>query len=301
MRALRSCLLLFLLALTGCGEPRDQTEPRYYSAPQDETRTYRFAIHPLFNPDKLARAYQPLIDYLNAHVPDAHFTLEASRDYAEYERKFRTTRPEFLLPNPWQTLQAEKADYHVIAMAGNPDDFKGIFIVRRDSTVQHPRDLEGKSAAYPSPTALAACIMPQWFLHEHGLDINRDLENRYVGSQESAIMNAYLGLAAVGVTWPPPWRAFQKDHPQEARELKVVWETPSLLNNSVMVRSDVPQEVATQVRQLLIDLRSDPQATTLLKGMETEYFLPSSDADYRTVAEFIARFEREVRPVESQP
>ena len=68
----------------------------------------------------------------------------------------------------------------------------------------------------------------------------RDIENRYVGSQESSIMNAYLGQTAAGATWPPPWRAFQKEHPREAAELKVIWETESLVNNSVMVRDDVP-------------------------------------------------------------
>ena len=43
--------------------------------------------------------------------------------------------------------------------------------------------------------------MPQWYLHERGIDVGRDLINRYVGSQESAIMNAYLGQAAAGCTW----------------------------------------------------------------------------------------------------
>jgi len=185
-------------------------------------------------------------------------------------------------------------------MAGEPQDFKGIFVVRRDSNLSRPADLKGKSVSYPSPTALAACIMPQYFLHNHGIDVDADIENRYVGSQESSIMNAYLGQTAAGATWPPPWRAFQKEHPREAAELKVIWETESLVNNSLMVRGDVPLEVGEQVRVLLLGLDGTKEGKSILSGMETARFLPASDADYEVVRRYISRFVREVRPVEER-
>jgi phosphonate transport system substrate-binding protein len=244
------------------------------------------------------QAYQPLVDYLNARLNGAHIILEASRDYANFEEKFRDRKPEFILPNPWQTLQAIKVGYTVIAMAGEPDDFKGIFIVRKDRDIQSPRELNGQSVSYPSPTALAACIMPQYFLHSHGIDVNTDIENRYVGSQESSIMNAYMGLTAAGATWPPPWRAFQTDHPQEASELMVIWETEPLINNSVMVRNDIPIPIAEQVLKLLVELEDATEGISILTGMETAGFIPATNRDYDIVLQYISRFEREVRPVE---
>ena len=113
-------------------------------------------------------------------------------------------------------------------------------------------------------------------------------------------MNAYLRLTAAGATWPPPWRAFQKDHPKEASELKVMWETEPLINNSVMVRDDVPVRVADQVRMLLLGLDGTPEGKVILAGMETARFLPASDEDYDVVRRYVARFEKEVRPVEKR-
>jgi phosphonate transport system substrate-binding protein len=161
-------------------------------------------------------------------------------------------------------------------------------------------DLKGKAVSYPSRTALAASIMPQYFLHRHGIDVNADIENRYVGSQESSIMNVHLRLTAAGATWPPPWRAFQKDHPQEAAELEVLWETESLINNSVMARHDVPAAVVEQVRTLLLGLHVSAEGKAILAGMETARFLPATDADYDVVSRYVARFEREVRPVDER-
>jgi phosphonate transport system substrate-binding protein len=225
------------------------------------------------------------------------FTLEASRDYAAFERKFADRAPDLILPNPWQALQAMHNGYHVIAMAGDPADFKGLWIVRKESGIRTPADLKGKTLCYPSPTALAACIMPQYFLHRRGLDIRSDVVSIYVGSQESSIMNVYLGTAVAGATWPPPWRAFQRDHPEESRGLQVIWETESLLNNAVMVRDDVPAGVRDSVQTLLLRLHLSDEGRAILAGMETAKFHPASDSSYGVVQRYIDRFERDVRKI----
>lgn len=294
--------LLLAVGTSGCRKASagtNQTGPVYASQPagQPWRTVLRFAVHPSHNPSKMMQDYQPLIDHLNASIPGVQFEVEASRDYQEYERKIDARGPEFLLPNPWQSLEAMKVGYEIIAMAGEARDFKGLIIVRRDSGIREVADLRGKTLAYPSPTALAACIMPQWFLHTRGLDVNHDITNRYVGSQESAIMNAYLGVTTAGVTWPPPWRAFQAAHPAEAAQLLVIWETEPLINNSVMVRKDMAADLRERVRTLLVELDRTPAGRRILAGMETKHFLPANDADYDVVRRFVARFEAEVRLV----
>lgn len=294
-------LALLLGALLGCSREPENKGPHVGTSPQSAgLPVYHLAVHALHNPAKLNQAYQPLINHLNAQIHGAQLALEASRDYATFEQKYQNRKPEFLLPNPWQTLQAMKNGYRVIAMAGEPQDFKGIFVVRNDSGLKHPVDLKGKSVSYPSHTALAACIMPQYFLHSHGIDVNKDIVNRYVGSQESSIMNAYMGLTAAGATWPTPWRAFRKEHPREAAELKVLWETETLINNSVMVRDDVPAQMVEQVRKLLYELDKTAGGSSILAEMETARFIPATDKDYDVVRSYISRFEREVRPVEKK-
>ena len=294
-----ACLFI-ILQLTACEQPLPEDKPLQYSSTPLETAVpiYRFAVHPLHNPQKLSEAYQPLIDHLNSQLQGVQLELEASRDYQAYEQKFRERSPAFLLPNPWHTLEAQKVGYHVIVMAGDAEDFKGIFIVRQDSKIEKPVDLKGQVVSYPSPTALAAAIMPQYFLYTHGININRDIQNVYVGSQESSIMNAYLGKSAAGATWPPPWRLFQKDHATEAAQLKLIWETPSLINNSVMVRDDVPDSIREYVRKSLLDLAQTPEGKVILSGMETDRFHAANDASYAVVADYIKRFEEKVRPVE---
>lgn len=301
MRFFKYLLIPAVLSLfaVGCDkQPEQPAGPVYQEASETARPVYRLAVHPLHNPRKLTEAYQPLIDHLNENIQEVHFELEASRDYQAYEAKFRDRKPQLILPNPWQTLEAMKVGYKVIAMAGDARDFKGIFIVRRDSGIETPADLKGKVVSYPSHTALAACIMPQRYLHDNGIDIHKDIENRYVGSQESSIMNALLGEVAAGATWPPPWRLFMRDRPEDAAQLKVIWETPPLMNNSVMVRDDIPDHVVARVSKLITSLHETGKGKLILKGMETARFHHADDESYKPVRDFVDDFEKDVRLVE---
>jgi phosphonate transport system substrate-binding protein len=297
----KSLIIFIIYFLAACEQQSTDNTLQYNTSPNDNgVITYRLAILPLHNPQKLFEAYQPLVDYLNSELQYIKIELEASRDYRTFEKKFRARKPELLLSNPWQTLQAMDRGYHVIATAGDADDFKGIFIVRKDSDIIEPAQLKGKRISYPAPTALAAAIIPQYFLYTNGIDINQDIENVYVGSHESSIMNVYLGNVTVSATWPPPWRLFQKDNPEQAKQLKVVWQTPTLINNSVMVRDDVPDEISKQIQSLLINLVGSEHGQAILTGMATARITSANDEDYNVVRTYIKNFEDKVRPVENK-
>jgi phosphonate transport system substrate-binding protein len=140
-------------------------------------------------------------------------------------------------------------------------------------------------------------MMPQWYLHSHGLDVMHDIENHYVGSQESSMMNVYQGAVAAGATWPPPWRAFAKERPEVAAALEVMWETEPLINNGLMAHREVPAATVEQVGRLLFNLHDHGEGRTILAQMELSRFEPADDTTYGVVKAFLERFEGEVRPI----
>ena len=294
--------LLGLLALGGCGQSRQAEEyvPQYSQTPPTSSarHEYVFAVHPLHNPERLHEMFGPIMDYLDENTPGAVFRLEASRDYAAFNEKLYGRAFDFALPNPYQTVMALKHGYRVFGKMGDDENFRGIILVRRDSPVQNVSDLKGQAVSFPAPTALAATMLPQYFLHSLGLDVMRDVEIRYVGSQESSMMNVYLGNVAAGATWPPPWAAFSRERPDVAEALKVMWVTEMLPNNSLVVRDDVAADIAGQVEKLLLGLHEHAQGQAWLEKMALSRFEPATSATYEPVRAFLRRFNDEVRPVE---
>ncbi|WP_178862108.1 phosphate/phosphite/phosphonate ABC transporter substrate-binding protein [Thiomicrorhabdus cannonii] len=300
MRTLFAMITLFLLlALNGCDSRNTNSyDPVFHGNPHS-VQEYVFAIHPLHNPTRLYENFNPLMEYLNQHIPHVRFKVEASRDYQSFDEKLKNRSVPFALPNPYQTLIAIDNRYRVIAKIADDNDFKGIILVRKDSQIRQVADLKGKAVSYPAPSALAATMLPQAYLHSHGLDVNHDIDNRYVGSQESAIMNVYLGNTAAGATWPSPWRALGKERPEVQQALKVMWETETLPNNSVVVRDDVPEALARQVQTLLTHLHESDEGRDVIQKMGLSAFSSADNRTYDKVKEFITAFSQTVRPLES--
>lgn len=285
------------LMLGGASAGDTEYSPEFTDAPSaSQVKEYVFGVHPLHNPERLFAVYGPIMDYLSMHIPGARFRLEASRNYAEFDKKMDEARFDFALPNPYQTLRSLDHGYRVFGKMGDDQNFRGIILVRKDGGVNSVADLKGKAVSYPAPTALAATMMPQYYLHTHGLDVNKDIRNVYVGSQESSIMNVFHRFVAAGATWPTPWIAFQEQHPDMANELEVKWQTDTLPNNGLVVRKDVPQDVADKVAGLLTTLHETPEGRKMLAAVPLSRFERAGDKTFAPVQDFLTRFAAEVRP-----
>lgn len=294
------CAMLAVLLL-GC-EPQESAfvsyEPSYSQvAPGlSERLQVRVGIHPLHNPELLFERYGPIVEVLNQRISDAHFVLEASRNYEEFENKLAEQRLQLALPNPYQTLKALEQGYHVFGKMADDRVFRGLVLVRKAGPFQQVADLQGERISFPSATALAATMLPQYELQQSGLPWG-SYEPLYVGSQESAMMNVLLGKTAAGATWPVPWAAFQKTAPLQAAQLKVLLETRSLVNNSWMAADSMPPELVEQVGQVLFNLHESEQGQAILSALPLQRFDPASNQDYVPVRHFVSDFTQHIRPV----
>lgn len=286
-----------LAMLAACSKETAAPPIGYNDTPvaTDSKKHYAFLVHPLYNPQLLHKKYEPLMQYLDRQMPGTAFDLETANDYNDFEQKLKARKADFALPNPYHATLAQDWGYRVIARMGDDSVFKGIFIVRNDSAVRTPADLKGKVVAYPAPTALAAALMPQLYLQKQGVDVQSDITNVYVGTHNSSIMNAYLKQSAVSATWPAAWKAFQQSNPAEAAELHVLWETPTLIQNAIIVRDDVPDGTAAKVAQLLIGLHNSDEGRALLADIDTREFVASVDQDFDVVRRFLQEYQATVK------
>lgn len=290
--------LLAAALIAGCGEQEPVPQPEFSARPANDSRVYVVGIHPLHNPKRLFEVYSPIIKHIEAQIPGTTFQLEASRNYDEFDKKLYSGHFDFAMPNPYQTVRSLKHGYRVFGKMGDDADFRGIILVRKDSGIQKVSDLKGKKVAYPAATALAATMMPQYYLHTHGLDVNRDIENLYVGSQESSIMNVLRGHVAAAATWPVPWKTFSKENPELAQQLEIKWQTGTLPNNGWVARKDIAPELVASFATHLFDLNTHAQGREMLARLPISSFEAATDATYQPVIEYLGEFSTTVRHIE---
>lgn len=289
--------LFFCLLIVSCSseDNKNSYQPSFTKEIENSSVEYVFGVHPLHNPQRLHEVFSPLMEYLSNNIEGTTFKLEASRNYAIYDKKLYTQKFDIALPNPFQTVNAIKRGYTVFGKMSDDHNFKGIILIRKDSGIEKITDLRGKIVSYPAPTALAATMMPQYYIQSHGVDVMTELDNRYVGSQESSIMNVFLKHSAAGATWPLPWIALKKERPELADQLTVKWQTDSLPNNSLVYKPGIPKDLVKKISSLLFNLHTIDEGKTILNRMALSSFESANEETYQPVIKFLKTFSEEVR------
>lgn len=284
----------FLFFLLGCSSEGEKS-PRYEPTVAQLNRSeIIIGVHPYLNSQKMFSAYEPILRYLEEHMSGVEFRLETSVDYADYERKLFRGEFHFSLPNPYQTIQAIDKGYRVIAKMKNDSLFTGVIVARKDRHIRSAEDLRGQTISFPASTALAATMMPKLFLYEKGLNVEKDALPIYVGSQYSSIMNTYSGNTVAAATWPTPWLKWREENPSRAQEMELIWETPHLVNNGFVVRSDVDQNLSESVAELLCTLGATQKGQKLLYEAGFEGFEKATDSTYDPVRNFLKQYDAKI-------
>jgi len=100
-------------------------------------------------------------------------------------------------------------------------------------------------------------------------------------------MNVYLRKSVAGATLHPPWKSFVERNPKMTAELEVKWESPPLVNNGLVAREDVAQEVVDKIKNLILNLHTLEEGRQLLSALPLVYFESATEATYQPVRYFM--------------
>jgi len=270
-------------------------QPIYIADTAIKKATFVFGIYPASNPQNLHETYGPLIDYLNKKMPDVTFQMASSPSYQEFNSRLAGGYFHFAITNPYQALEAVKHGYKIYAKMGDDEKCRGLIIVKKDGPVKKLADLKNKTISFPAPTEMAATIMSLYYLHTQGLDVNHDIKKQYTVSHESSIMNVYLGKTMGAASWSLAWKRFELQNPEFASKLQVKWETPALINNACLVRSDVADELAGKVTALLLAMKNDVQGKKILDNIFISTFETASIDTYKPASDFMEKYKAAIR------
>lgn len=299
MKSLTRCFIPFLLFVfmiftIGCANDEDQTKSYKPLVASSAETEFVIGIHPYLNSEKTFMAYEPILRYLEERMEGVKFRLETSYDYPDYERKLYQGHFHFSLPNPYQTIQSTEHGYRIAAKMKPDYVFRGVIVARKDRHIRSVEQLRHQAISFPASTALAATLMPKLFLYEKGLNVEKEAKPSYVGSQYSSIMNAYSGDTVVAATWPTPWKTWQEENPDKAKEMELIWETPPLINNGFVIRNDVDLKIAAQVIDLLCSLENTKEGKKLLAQAGFEGFEKATFTTYIPVKSFLIRYDKTI-------
>ena len=151
----------------------------------DGASPYTFGVVPQFEARRIVEIWEPILDRV-ADAAGIDLTLMGSADIPAFERELATGKLDFAYMNPYHLVVAHDAAGYLPLVRDVGRTLFGIIVVHRDSSIQAPADLDGKTVAFPAPNALGASLLVRAELDRK---FQVRITPRYVSSHTSVYLN----------------------------------------------------------------------------------------------------------------
>jgi phosphonate transport system substrate-binding protein len=235
----------------------------------------KFSVVPQFQTRQLFAIWQPVVDALERRT-GLKFQLVTTLSVEEYEREVAAGRYDFIYINPYMMpIVGDKPGYIPIVRDGKP--LRGILVVRKDGPIQRVEDLQGKTLAVPSMTALGASLL-----------LRAELDRRFnvtplplvAKTHSSVFLHVINGLADAGGSVQ---KALSEQEPRIRDSLKVLHQTVDVPSHPLAVHPRVPAAVRERVRQAFLDMAADESDRKLLAEIPMQAATAAHLADYEVL------------------
>jgi phosphonate transport system substrate-binding protein len=264
---LSACVTLIILLLASAGT-------LHAASP-----SYSFGVTPQFDQRRLVATWQPIIDELTRRT-GLTFTLASVPQEAGFEKRFLAGEYDFAYMNPYHAVLATQRQGYQTLVRDHAEFLYGVLVVRRASPIHAPRDLDGKTVAFPSPNSLGASLL-----------IRADLANtfhvritpRYVQTHTSVYLQVAQGMVDAG----GGVQGTLDSQPQAVRDrLRVIHTTVKVPPHPLMAHPRVPLAVQNKVRQAFLDMGATAAGQALLAAVPIRRIGPASAWDYVVLEQF---------------
>jgi len=237
-----ACVLAFCLCLTALPL---RAAPNVYS----------FSVVPQFERRMLFSIWQPIIDELEKRT-GLKFELITSISVNEYESDVSKGGYDFIYVNPY-LMPALEDSY--VPLLRDRAALHGILVVRKDSPLQRVEDLQGKTLAVPSMSALGASLL-----------LRAELDRKYgvkmlpviAKTHSSVFIHVINGLTDAGGSVQ---KALNEHPPKIQDALRVLYRTQDVPSHPIAAHKRVPPAVREAVRNAMLELGQTEAGRAMLE------------------------------------
>ncbi len=255
------------------------------SAVPDSTESgkplYYFGVISRFPPTLIYQGYQPIMDYLNTHIP-YHFELKLSKSYKQTVNQLSSGKVVAAFLGSF--LFAKEGKAHHLHCILKPLNVQGKpylhadLITSRSSAIHTIKDLRGKRVALPSPLSFSA----NWFVFK------ALLRNNLKPSEFTALQNFAHHHTVIyevlkrhfdaGVVKDRVARDFLN------RGIRVVQQSVAIPSSPIVVSEKSPKAVVLAIRRALLSIDLNrAEDRRIVSYWDAEFahgFVPANDRDY---------------------
>jgi len=220
-------------------------------------KVYTVGVVPQFEARKLHNIWRPILDLLEKES-GYKFKIRGSASIPKFEQEITQGKFDFAYMNPYHLIVANDYKGYIPLVRDHGRELSGILVVKKDSGITRPEQLNGKTLAFPAPNALGASLQIRQELHDK---FGIKFKPNFVKTHDSVYLNVLLSEASAG---GGVQKTLNRQKQQYQDMLRVIYKTKKVASHPLAVLPDVPVEVRDRVRDVLLKMGESEKGRELL-------------------------------------
>lgn len=232
-------------------------------------------IPPQQSPVEVVKRWTPILLYLERKT-GLILELKTAKDIPTHLQQIMDGLYDIAYLNPNSYIVANKVKgYQAFAQERDGKAYS-VIVARKNGPITQLTDLNERTMAFPSPSAVMATILPLKHLEEQKIAVR----NQYVVSLDSVYRSIAKGLFLAG---GGESRTFSSLDPEIRDQLVVLWQSQELPPFPFIAHPRVPTATLNTLQKAMVAMSQDPEGQALLKVVNIKGLEKSTDADYNSV------------------
>ena len=181
-------------------------------------------------------------------------------------------------------LAAEKLGVEPVARPVNLDgmtSIKSYIFVRKDSGIKKVPDMKGKRMAFVDRATVSYLFAVAFFGEKGVMNIDNYFKEYYfTGSHDSAIYSVLDNRADIGAAESKVYKRMIEKDPSIKDELIIIAESGNFPDITLCLRKDLPVEIKTKIKSILLSMDRDAEGIEVLKKLEASKFIEADKKDF---------------------
>ena len=188
-------------------------------------------------------------------------------------------------------LQAMRYDYDEPSGKQNPNKldskYQSMIIVRKNSKIKSIKDLKGKKIAIQDPTSTSGYILPVAELYKKGINVVKDDNLVNVMGHDQGVVSVLNGDTDAAFVFKDARNLVAKDEPNVFKEVKPIYFTKKVPNDTISVRSDMSSAFRKKLAKSMKEIVKTKEGAKILNNIYDHYgYKDAKDSDYNIIREY---------------
>lgn len=259
---------------------------------QKRTNLLRVVVSSNLSPKETIHIYQPLLQYISKKTGFQCVLMQKKTNF-EIKDLFNSKSVDIgIITASAYVLDQDQMNIIAIPVINNDLTFSSVIISNKDN-IRKFEDLRGKSIAFTDIASFSGYLIPLYYLKENNLDINYFSNHIFTFNSSdsiSALLDNIVDAAALNSKF---FKTYIKENPEKSQNLHIVWQSPIRIGNPpVVARKDINPEIEKRIKDVLINMNSDPEGERILKALGYDKFSQSQPTLYLPIKMILKKFEQ---------